>query len=369
MQALFVMISRSPPELCRDSGLYAGASPNIARTRQRGLYAGASPNIDRTYSKIPIRTLFLQASKMQTPAQHRYNAFVEYFRTKYGSRLQKVVVDAGFGCPNKGGCTYCDNDAFHPGYSTPEKTIARQIDEGILFHKVRYRRAQRYIAYFQPHSNTFAPLERLRQLYDEALRHPEIEGIVIGTRPDCIDEEKLDYLQELRKSRIVIVEYGIESCYDRTLKRINRGHDFECARKAVEMTAERGITQCAHFIFGLPGETPDEMMAAAGIINTLPLTALKFHQLQIIKGTRMETEFAEKRPDFYEFTLEGYLSFMGEFLQRLSPDFYIDRFAGEVPPRFLSPLQKSWGLVRYQELTRMLEERMEKLDIRQGGLL
>ncbi|MGM9774194.1 MAG: TIGR01212 family radical SAM protein [Candidatus Egerieousia sp.] len=303
---------------------------------------------------------------MQTPSQYRYNAFVEYFKEKYGCRLQKVVVNAGFGCPNIGGCTYCDNDAFHPGYSTPDKPILRQIDEGIEFHKVRYRRAQRYIAYFQPHSNTFAPIDRLKRLYGEALRHPEIEGIVIGTRPDCIDEEKLDYLQELQRSKIVIIEYGIESCYDRTLERINRGHDFECARKAVEMTAERGITQCAHFIFGLPGETLDEMMATSEMINTLPLTAVKFHQLQIIKGTRMEQEFACKRSEFHEFDMDGYLSFIGEFLRRLRPDLYIDRFAGEVPPRFISPLQKSWGLVRYSELIRMLEERMEKLDIRQG---
>lgn len=306
---------------------------------------------------------------MQTAQQNRYRAFVGYFREKYGARLQKVVVDAGFGCPNPGGCTFCDNAAFHPGYSVPEKSVARQIDEGIEFHKVRYRKAQRYIAYFQPHSNTYAPLGKLRRLYGEALAHPEIEGIAIGTRPDCVDEEKLDYLARLAEEKVVIVEYGIESCYDRTLSRINRGHTFECARKAVEMTAERGLTQCAHFIFGLPGESAEEMMAEADIINTLPLTALKFHQLQIIRGTAMEAEFGERRSDFHEFTLDGYLSFMGEFLQRLRPDFYIDRFAGEVPPRFISPLQKGWGLVRYQELTRMLEERMEKLDIRQGGLL
>lgn len=306
---------------------------------------------------------------MQTAQQNRYRAFVGYFREKYGARLQKVVVDAGFGCPNPGGCTFCDNAAFHPGYSVPEKSVARQIDEGIEFHKVRYRKAQRYIAYFQPHSNTYATLGKLRRLYGEALAHPEIEGIAIGTRPDCVDEEKLDYLARLAEEKVVIVEYGIESCYDRTLSRINRGHTFECARKAVEMTAERGLTQCAHFIFGLPGESAEEMMAEADIINTLPLTALKFHQLQIIRGTAMEAEFGERRSDFHEFTLDGYLSFMGEFLQRLRPDFYIDRFAGEVPPRFISPLQKGWGLVRYQELTRMLEERMEKLDIRQGGLL
>lgn len=290
---------------------------------------------------------------------------MDYFRKKYGARLQKVVVDAGFTCPNRdgtkgvGGCSFCLNDAFHPNYCTPDKPIHRQIDEGIEFHTVRYRHAQRYIAYFQPYSNTYAPVEKLRELYATALSHPLIEGIVVGTRPDCVDSEKLDLLQSIQDSgKIVIVEYGIESCYDKTLERIGRGHDFECARKAVEETSRRGLTQCAHFIFGLPGESLSMMKEEAQIINTLPVTAVKFHQLQIIRGTRMEKEFAEHREDFHEFTLEEYLDFMADFISRLRPDIYIDRFAGEVPPRFLSPLQKSWGLVRYQELLAMLHKRM-----------
>ena len=338
--------------------------------------------------------------------------------------MQKVVVDAGFTCPNRdgtkgtGGCSFCLNNAFHPNYCTPDKPIHQQIDEGIEFHRVRYRHAQRYIAYFQPYSNTYAPVERLRELYAEALSHPLIEGLVIGTRPDCIDEEKLDLLQSLQEGtfitktkrggdiapglaekersgafsgniapglaekeragafsgiertaaeetvgkKIVIVEYGIESCYDRTLERIGRGHDFECARRAVEMTAKRGLTQCAHFIFGLPGESLREMMDEADIINTLPLTSVKFHQLQIIRGTRMEEEYRTRRQDFQEFTLDGYLDFMAEFISRLRSDIYIDRFASEVPPRYLSPLQKGWGLIRYQELLAMLRQRMSAPD-------
>ena len=293
------------------------------------------------------------------------NSFVDYFRRKYGARLQKVVIDAGFTCPNRdgskgvGGCTFCLNNAFHPNYCTPEKPLFQQIEEGIEFHRVRYRHAQRYIAYFQPYTNTYAPVEKLRELYGLALSHPQIEGIVVGTRPDCVDEEKLDLLSGIQDSgKIVIVEYGIESCYDRPLKRINRGHDFGCARKAVEMTAERGLTQCAHFIFGLPGEPLGEMMDEAEIINSLPLTSVKFHQLQIIRGTAMEQEFKEHREDFHEFTLDGYLDFMAEFIPRLRPDIYIDRFASEVPPRYLSPLQRGWGLIRYQELLDMLRKRM-----------
>ena len=293
------------------------------------------------------------------------NSFVDFFRRKYGARLQKVVVDAGFTCPNRdgskgvGGCSFCLNNAFHPNYCTPDKPLFQQIDEGIEFHRVRYRHAQRYIAYFQPYSNTYAPVEKLRELYGLALSHPLIEGIVVGTRPDCVDSEKLDLLQSIQEDgKIVIVEYGIESCYDKTLERIGRGHDFECAVKAVEETAKRGLVQCGHFIFGLPGESLSMMKDEAEIINGLPLTAVKFHQLQIIKGTRMEKEFAEHPEDFHEFSLDGYLDFMAEFIPRLRPDIYIDRFASEVPPRYLSPLHKGWGLIRYQELLAMLRKRM-----------
>ncbi len=306
-----------------------------------------------------------------------------------------MVVDAGFTCPNRdgskgvGGCSFCDNNAFHPNYCTPDKSLFQQIEEGIEFHTVRYRHAQRYIAYFQPYSNTYAPVDKLRELYATALSHPLIEGIVVGTRPDCIDEEKLDLLASIQEGvfdydkyalhkptpnkdalsggllnngesgkKIVIVEYGIESCYNKTLERIGRGHNFEQARGAVELTASKGITQCAHFIFGLPGESLSMMQNEADIINTLPLTAVKFHQLQIIKGTRMEQEYRLHPEDFHYFSLDAYLDFMAEFISKLRADIFIDRFASEVPPRYLSSLQKSWGLIRYQELLAMLRQRL-----------
>ena len=240
-------------------------------------------------------------------AVSRYNSYIGYFRKTYGERLQKVVVDAGFTCPNRdglvgtGGCTYCDNAAFHPGYSTAGIPIHEQIDEGIKFHRVRYRKAEKFLAYFQPYSNTYAPLDRLRTLYQEALSHPLVAGIVIGTRPDCVDEEKLDWLASLARSHVVVIEYGIESVYDRTLRRINRGHTFEDALRAVEMTAARGLTQGAHFIFGLPGESVEDMLAYAPIINSMPLHSVKFHQLQIVRGTAMEREFASHPSDFVTF--------------------------------------------------------------------
>lgn len=305
-------------------------------------------------------------------AVSRYNSYIGYFRKTYGERLQKVVVDAGFTCPNRdglvgtGGCTYCDNAAFHPGYSTAGIPIHEQIDEGIKFHRVRYRKAEKFLAYFQPYSNTYAPLDRLRTLYEEALSHPLVAGIVIGTRPDCVDEEKLDWLASLARSHVVVIEYGIESVYDRTLRRINRGHTFEDALRAVEMTAARGLTQGAHFIFGLPGESVEDMLAYAPIINSMPLHSVKFHQLQIVRGTAMEREFASRPSDFVSFSLDGYLDFMTDLLERLRPDLYIERFAGEVPPRFVN--STPWGLLRNTELIRLLEQRLEERDTFQGRL-
>ena len=324
------------------------------------------------------------------PEGKRYSSFVGYFRKTYGERLQKIVIDAGFTCPNRdgtagrGGCTYCDNAAFHPAYSSAGKPIRDQIDEGIEFHRVRYRRASHYLAYFQSFSNTYASLERLQSLYMEALSHPLTVGIVIGTRPDCVDGRKLDWLASLacgtalpgwsrtvggkeRKAPIVIIEYGIESCYDRTLERINRGHDFECARRAVEMTAERGIDTGAHFILGLPGETREMMLEETSLINALSLRSVKFHQLQIVRGTRMEKEYAACPEDFAKFTLDGYIGFFTDMLERLRPDLYIERFAGEVPPRFVN--ETPWGLIRNAGLLRLLDESLEERDTWQGRLL
>lgn len=307
------------------------------------------------------------------PDGKRYNSFVGYFKRKYGERLQKIVLDAGFTCPNRdgsvgrGGCTYCDNAAFHPSYSTPGKSIRQQLDEGIEFHKVRYRTTEHYLAYFQAYSNTYAPLERLRQLYEEALSHPQVVGIVIGTRPDCVDEAKLDYLAELAQKHVVIVEYGIESCYDVTLRRINRGHDFETARRAVEMTAERGIDVGVHFILGLPGETRQMMLDACRMINDLPVRSVKFHQLQIVKGTRMEREYAERPEDFERFSLDEYLDFFVDMLERLRPTLSIERFVGEVPPRFVN--ETPWGLIRNVELLRLLDLRLEERATWQGRLV
>ena len=308
----------------------------------------------------------------------RYNSFAGFFKKTYGSRLQKIVLDAGFTCPNRdglvatGGCTYCDNSAFHPSYSSPEKSIYSQLEEGIEFHKVRYKRATRYLAYFQSFSNTYAPVEKLKRLYLAALAHPNVEGIVIGTRPDCVDEEKLDFLVDLKsgkfteKKPIIIIEYGIESCIDKSLERINRGHNFYCAQRAIQLTAERGIDMGAHFIIGLPGETKEMIMEQIPLINQLPVRSVKFHQLQIVKGTKMEREYRECPEDFIKFSLEEYLDFFVDMLELLRPDIYIERFVGEVPPRFVN--ETPWGLIRNVELLRLLDKKLEERDTWQGRL-
>lgn len=304
--------------------------------------------------------------------ERRFNAYSSYFRKIYGSRVQKVSIDAGFTCPNRdgtrgvGGCSYCLNDAFNPSYCLPEKSITRQIEEGIEFHGRRYSEATSYLAYFQAFSNTYAPVGRLRELYEEALSHPKVVGLIIGTRPDCIDEEKLGYLRELSEKYYVAVEYGIESCYDKTLKRINRGHTFDEAVSALKLTSEYGIRTGAHFIFGLPGESMEEMLNSSDIISGLPLHTVKFHQLQIIKGTRMEREFSEHPSDFRVFEWEEYLDFFIKFLERLNPAIVVERFTGEAPPRFLTSMR--WGKKRTDQLVSLVEKRLEELDTWQGRL-
>ena len=272
---------------------------------------------------------------------------------------QKLVVDAGFTCPH-GRCTFCDNAAFHPAYSSPGKSITQQIDEGMAFHAARGRAHGPYLAYFQSFSNTFAPIGRLRDVYAEALAHPAVSGIVIGTRPDCVDAEKLDYIASLGCARM---EYGIESCRDKTLLRVHRGHDFACAERAVRETAARGIPVCGHFILGLPGETRDTLLEDVSRINALPLDSIKFHQLQILKGTPMADEFAAHPDDFVRWTLDGYLDLLADILARLRPDIAVGRLAASVPPRYLAV--PGWG-VRASELHRLLERRLSERDSWQG---
>jgi radical SAM protein (TIGR01212 family) len=246
------------------------------------------------------------------------------------------------------------------------KSITQQIDEGIEFHQRRYRNASRYLAYFQSFSNTYAPLEVLRERYSEALSHEGVVGLVIGTRPDCVSEEILDYLAELAKEHYITVEYGIESCYDDTLLRINRGHDFACAERAVKMSAERGLAVGAHFVLGLPGESDEMILEQVERINALPLTTIKFHQLQVFRGTAMEREYDEYPEHFRFWELDEYLDLMVEILRRLRPDIVVERFASEAPPRYHHG--RNWGLIRNETLWSMFERKLKERGAYQGEL-
>lgn len=298
----------------------------------------------------------------------RFNSYSSYFTREFGSRVQKISIDAGFSCPNRdgkistGGCTFCRNDAFNPSYCHPEKSIRQQINEGIEFHQRRYRRAKSYLAYFQAFSNTYRPLDELKKLYREALSVDGVIGLVIGTRPDCINEETLDMLKSLDAT--VILEYGVESVYDQTLTRVNRGHDFATAKKAIELTHKYGFHCGGHFIIGLPGETREMMLNAADIISELPLTTVKFHQLQIFKDTKMADEYLANPSDFHLFTLEDYIEFVIDFIERLNPGLVIERFAGEVPPRYL--VSKPWLNLRYDQVLSLIEKRLEERNTYQG---
>ena len=299
-----------------------------------------------------------------------YNSYAAYFRRLFGSRVQKVAVNAGFTCPNRdgkismGGCTFCNNSAFTPSYCQPTKSVSEQIAEGIEFHRRRYRTASRYLAYFQSFSNTYAPIEQLKSLYDEALSNPLVAGIVVGTRPDCVDEEKLDYFATLAENHYVALEYGIESCNDAVLAAVNRGHDFATAERAVRMTAERGIHCGAHFILGLPGQSDEELIAQTDKINSLPLTTVKFHQLQVFRGTIMAEQYDADPEKFRFWSVEEYIELFSEILARLRPDIVVERFASEAPPRY--HYGRNWGLVRNETLWMMLEKRLLEKSVYQG---
>ncbi len=302
----------------------------------------------------------------------RFNSWSVHVQNKYGSRLQKVSLNAGFSCPNRdgnigfGGCTYCNNEGFNPSYCDPQKPISEQLDQGIAFLRKRYKKASKFIAYFQAFTNTYGPEELLEKKYMEALAHEKVVGISVGTRPDCVDKPKLDLLEKLAKEHFVSLEFGIESCYDKTLRLINRGHTFAQSVRAIKLAAERGLHVNAHLIFGLPHETRKQMLNQAKIISALPVNSLKFHQLQIVKGTQMAEQYLSNPEMFNLFDLDEYIDFIISFIERLAPWILIERFSGEVPPAF--NVGKSWGDTRYFQILERIEKELRQKDTWQGKL-
>jgi radical SAM protein (TIGR01212 family) len=305
------------------------------------------------------------------PWEHnrRFNTYPDFMRKTFGGRVQKLTIDAGFTCPNRdgtrgtGGCTFCLNDAFNPSYCVPHKSVKQQIAEGIAFHEKRYRRATQYLAYFQAFSNTHASIEKISLLYHEALSIDGVIGIVVGTRPDCMDEQKLEFFRELSEKYHVVIEYGIESVYDKTLTRVNRCHTFEETTLAIVNTARKGIHVGGHIIFGLPGESRQEMLKSAAVLSSLPLNSVKFHQLQIFKGTAMEQEYLMNPSDFTFFSEDEYLNFMVDYIELLNPHFIVERIAGETPPRYA--VIRPWG-PRYDQILVRFEKMLEERDSWQG---
>lgn len=289
----------------------------------------------------------------------RFNDLSGYLKGKFGTRVQKLSIDAGFTCPNRdgskgtGGCTFCNNKSFNPDYCTSELSVSQQIKLGMDFFSAKYENVK-YLAYFQSYTNTYSSLENLKGLYQEALSHPEISGIVIGTRPDCINELLLDYLEELARNYYVSIEFGIESTLDRTLTRINRGHDYQECVSAIEQTQKHGIHVGAHLILGLPGETGEDMLNHARRLSLLHINMLKIHQLQIIRGTKMEEEFLNSPEDFITFTADGYVDFVIRFLELLDPEIIVERFASSSPPDLIAG--KRWGLKNFEIIAKVEKE-------------
>lgn len=293
----------------------------------------------------------------------RFNDYASHLKRQMGGRVQKLSVDAGFSCPNRdglvgaGGCIYCNNDAFNPDYCSPRLTITEQLESGKKFFAVKYPE-MRFLAYFQAYSNTYAPLPTLRTRYEEALSVPGIVGIVIGTRPDCVDESVLDYLAELSERVYVMVEYGAESHLTNTLIRINRGHTFEQTISALAATARRNIHSGVHTILGLPGETYADLMDQARTISQLPVENLKLHQLQIHKNTQLAAEYEANPALFQLYTADEYAELVVDYLELLNPAIIVERFVSQAPPDLL--IAPKWGMKNYEfvaKVDRLLEER------------
>lgn len=302
---------------------------------------------------------------MNTPY---YNDYGTWIRRQFEFRVQKISIDAGFTCPNRdgristGGCIYCDNRTFNPSYCQRRLSVSNQLAEGKQFFARKYP-DMKYLAYFQAFTNTYAPIAQLKALYEEALQVEDIVGIVIGTRPDCVSDELLDYLAELNERTFVLVEYGIESTNNDTLLRINRGHSFEQSVAALERTHQRGLLTGAHIILGLPGEDAAESLRQAPILSQLPIDILKIHQMQIIRGTRLAEEF--EREPFHIYTVDEYIELIAQYIQRLRPDMVLERFVSQSPKELL--IAPHWGLKNY-EFTNKLVNYLKAKDIHQGQL-
>lgn len=300
--------------------------------------------------------------------EKRYRDFSDFLSAHFDGKVQKISLHAGFTCPNRdgsigvGGCTYCNNQTFSPEYCHTGKSITCQLDEGVAFFARKYP-DMRYLAYFQAYTNTYGEFSELKRKYEEALAHPGVVGIIIGTRPDCMPDVLLSYLSDLSRRTFVLVEYGVESARDETLRRINRGHDFATSVDAIRRTVAAGVAVGAHMILGLPGESRDMILTHADRLSQLPLDTIKLHQLQLIRGTRMAREYELAPGDFHLYDVDEYIDLAIDFAERLSPSIAIERFVSQSPAELL--IAPNWGLKNHEFTARLLR-RMRERDSWQG---
>lgn len=300
--------------------------------------------------------------------QIRYSDYAHYLAELFPFKVQKISINAGFTCPNRdgsigvGGCTYCNNQTFNPEYCKTDRSITQQLEEGKIFFSRKYPQ-MKYLAYFQAYTNSYGRLDELIKKYEEALAVEDVVGIVIGTRPDCMPKELLDYLEGLNKRTFLCVEYGVESIYEDTLVRINRGHSYPTSIRAIQQTAERGIDVGAHLILGLPGESKEMMLHEADELSKLPIKTLKLHQLQLIRGTRMAHEYEQQPENFHLFSADEYVELIIDFIERLRPDIILDRFVSQSPKSLL--IAPDWGLKNF-EFTEKIKRRLVERDTWQG---
>lgn len=301
--------------------------------------------------------------------QRRFNDYPTFIKNKFGFRVQKISVNVGFSCPNRdgtkgtGGCVYCDNNTFKPGYCEPQESIFSQLDTGIKFFEKKYPEMS-YMAYFQSYTNTYAPIAELKKMYQQALSHRKIVGLVIGTRPDCINEEILDMLVAITEGKYLTIEFGLESTLNRTLDAINRCHSWEESINAINLCHAKGIKVGAHLILGLPGESKSEMLNHAAEISKLPIHTLKLHQLQITKNTKLAQQYMKEPESIFLFSFSDYLSFVIQFIELLSPNIVIERFVSTSPlDKLIAP---RWNRMKNFEIVAQIEKELEKRGTWQG---
>ena len=299
----------------------------------------------------------------------RYLDYSSFIKLKFGERVQKISLDIGFSCPNRdgskgvGGCTYCNNNTFNPDYCEPQKSVKTQLEQGIEFF-ARKGKNNKYLAYFQAYTNTYSDLESLKQLYLEALSVPKVVGLVIGTRPDCISEEIIDFLDDLSKNYFISLEFGVESTNEKTLIQVNRCHTFEETKATFNLCKSKGFHLGAHIILGLPGESESDLMNHAFEISKLPISTLKLHHLQIVKNSVMAVQYKRNPENFNLFISENYINFISEFVTQLRPDIVIERFISEAPKELL--IAPKWGGLKNFEIVAKIDKNLQDKNLWQG---